>query len=156
VVEETLERLSEDLYKLSEKKLGELELPEDVHDGVLLARAIESPRAKRRQLRLVRSALRDTNWSSIQERARALIEHGSLPNRKSGSAEESSPETVWVARLVGEGVSGLDAFLGAYARADRTHLRQLVRSVERASGERRLKAERKLRDAVRSFLAEPR
>jgi ribosomal 50S subunit-associated protein YjgA (DUF615 family) len=47
----------------------------------------------------------------------------------------------------------MDAFLGEFPRADRTYLRQLVRAVERSSGDRRLKAERKLRSAVRGHLA---
>jgi ribosomal 50S subunit-associated protein YjgA (DUF615 family) len=61
-----------------------------------------------------------------------------------------------VVRLVGEGDAGIDSFLREFGQADRTHLRQLARSVERSTGERRLKAERKLRDAIRSFLTSAR
>jgi len=155
VLEETLERLSNDLCKLSDKRLALLELPETVHDAVLRTQAIESPRAKNRQLRLVRSALRETDWSSIQARLLSLLEHGTLPARAVDGSSDSDAEKLavgWIARLVADGFASLDAFLLEFPQADRTHLRQLIRVVERSSGERRLKAERKLRDAVRGFL----
>lgn len=152
VVEEALERLTIDLCKLSPKKLAALELPDTVAEAIEEYRAIESPRAKQRQLRLVRSELRDTDWSSLQKRLLLLLAHGTLPASEEGSPAEGSVEALWVTRLLGEGGPGLEAFVREHPRADRTHLRQLVRAAERASGDRRNKAERKLRDAVRGFL----
>jgi ribosomal 50S subunit-associated protein YjgA (DUF615 family) len=152
VLEATLERLSTDLARLGKKRLLELGLPEDVYETVLGAQAIESPRAKGRQLRLVRQALRSADWSTIHARLATLNDHGSLPV-KAGDDQGIAREAAWVARLVGEGGAGMDAFLGEFPRADRTYLRQLVRAVERSSGDRRLKAERKLRSAVRGHLA---
>jgi ribosome-associated protein len=152
VVEEALERLTTDLCRLSEKKVVALELPESLREAVLECRFIESPRAKQRQLRLVRSELRDIDWSSLQKRLLMLMAHGTLPVATEGSPAESSAEAKWVTRLLGEGGPGLEAFIREHPRADRTHLRQLVRATERASGDRRNKAERKLRDAVRGFL----
>jgi ribosome-associated protein len=152
VLEETLARLGADLSRLNEKKLGLLELPDDLHEALLALKAMESPRARARQLRLVRRALRDADWSGIQKRLLHLLEHGTVPSEAGKRDSEGTLELAWVARLVGEGFAGLDAFLVEFPRADRTHLRQLIRSVERSSGERRLKAERKLCDAVRGFL----
>ena len=152
VVEETLKRLSADLARLNEKKLGLLDLPEELFEAVRLAQALESDRARRRQLGLVRSALRDSDWASIQKRVLALLEHGTLPSQSGAASARNDREEAWAVRLLGEGDAGLDAFLREVPQADRTHLRQLVRSVERSSGDRRLKAERKLRDAVRSLL----
>lgn len=151
VLEETLERLSIDLTRLNDKRLVALELPEVLHDAVARAQTIESPRARNRQIRLVRSALRETDWSSIQARLVALLEHGTLPAR-TGDGSGAKVEASWVARLLGDGLANLDAFVVEFPQADRTHLRQLIRAVERSSGERRLRAERKLRDAVRGFL----
>jgi len=156
VVEDTLERLSANLYGLSKKKLVELDLPDELVEAVQLAHAIASPRARARQLRLVRSVLRDLDWSSINERTLTLLEHGVVSGRATTAGEATQPETAWVARLVGEGAPGLEAFLREFVRADRTHLRKCVRSVEKASGERRIKAERKLRDTVRSILTDRR
>jgi ribosome-associated protein len=152
VIEEALERLTADLCRLSEKKVIALDLPESVRDAVLECRAIESPRAKQRQLRLVRSELRDIDWSSLQKRLLMLVAHGTLPASTEGAPAESNVEATWVTRLLGEGGPGLEAFIREHPRADRTHLRQLVRAVERASGDRRNKAERKLGDSVRGFL----
>jgi ribosomal 50S subunit-associated protein YjgA (DUF615 family) len=151
-VEDALERLSIDLCKLTPKKLALLELPEPVSEAILMYRDIESPRAKQRQLRLVRSELRDIDWSSLQKRLLLLMAHGTVPPSTEGSPGETSVEATWVTRLLGEGGPGLEAFVREHPRADRTHLRQLVRATERASGDRRNKAERKLRDAVRGFL----
>jgi ribosomal 50S subunit-associated protein YjgA (DUF615 family) len=151
VVEEALERLTADLARVSDKKLALLGLPETALEALLEYRAIESPRAKTRQLRLVRSELRDSDWSSLQKRLLLLQAHGTLPP-VDGPADGGNREATWVTRLLGEGAPGMEAFLREHPRADRTHLRQLVRAVERASGDRRNKAERKLRDSVRSFL----
>jgi ribosome-associated protein len=152
VVEETLKRLSADLAGLSEKKLGQLELPDEILEAVQLARVLDSDRARRRQLGLVRSALRDSDWGSIQKRVLALLEHGSLPGQSGAASADSELEGSWAVRLLGEGNAGLDAFVREVPQADRTHLRQLIRSVDRSTGDRRLKAERKLRDHVRSLL----
>jgi ribosome-associated protein len=152
VVEDALERLTTDLCRLNEKRLAVLGLPEALTEAVLAYRAIESPRAKQRQFRLVRSELRDSDWSSLQKRLLLFMAHGSVPASTEESPPETSAEASWVTRLLGEGAAGLEAFIRDYPRADRTHLRQLVRATERASGDRRNKAERKLRDAVRGFL----
>jgi len=58
----------------------------------------------------------------------------------------------WTLRLVGEGQAGVDAFVAEFPRADRTHLRQLVRAVHKAEGDRRLRAEKQLTAALRGFL----
>jgi ribosomal 50S subunit-associated protein YjgA (DUF615 family) len=152
VVEEALDRLTKDLSSLSVKKLALLGLPDTAHEALLEYRAIESPRAKTRQLRLVRSELRDSDWASIQKRLLLLQAHGTLPAATDGVAKDEGAEATWVTRLLGEGAPGLEAFVREHPRADRTHLRQLIRAVQRASGERRNKAERKLRDSVRAFL----
>ena len=55
-------------------------------------------------------------------------------------------------RLLGEASVGLEAFLSKYPQADRTHLRQLVRNVQRATHGRRVEAEERLRSAVQGFL----
>src|SRR5688572_14062534 len=126
VVEDTLERLSWDLYGLTLKKLRDLELPDELLEAIELAKALDSPRARARQLRLVRGVLRDLDWSSIHERTLFLLEHGVLPGRAKAPGQATQPETVWVTRLLGEGAPGLEAFLREFVRVDRTHLRQCV------------------------------
>lgn len=48
---------------------------------------------------------------------------------------------------------GIDAFLAEYPRTDRARLVDLVRRVDRDTGNQRAKAERKLADVVENILA---
>jgi ribosomal 50S subunit-associated protein YjgA (DUF615 family) len=152
VVEETLARLSQDLCLLSKKKLAELELDEELVDVVSAVGSIKSPPARQRQLRLVRQALRNMDWAALRERVSYLLEHGSLPPESRAGSPAAGVEATWLARLLGEGFAGLDAFLLAYPRADRGRLEDLIHKIDRSSHERRVKAERKLADAIRSLL----
>ncbi len=153
VVEETLARLSTDLVKLSKKQLAALELPENIADPIAGVHAITSPPARQRQLRLVRIALRSTEWGAIRERVSHLLEFGVLP-ASDAAAGDATPglEARWLARLLGEGFAGLDAFITEHPRADRARLEDLIHRVDRSSHERRERAERKLADAIRGFL----
>lgn len=154
VTEEALARLSNELARLKAKQLAALRLPEEVEQSVLHLQAIASGPAKQRQLRLVRALLRDQDFGAVQNRLRLLLEHGSVPEPAFSAAAtaQSSREAEWLARLIGEGFSGLDAFIAAHPRADRTHLGQLVQSVRRSTHGRRSKAEQKLLHALRGFL----
>ena len=151
VKEEALARLSEDLIRVNEAKLGELELPEDLLDAVLGAQRIKSAPARTRQVRRIRALLRGVDYGSIHARVSALLERGSV-GPAAVDDEATRRETEWTLRLTGEGMAGLDAFLLEFPKADRTHLGQLVRAINKATHERRLKAEQRLRMALRSFL----
>jgi ribosome-associated protein len=152
VVEETLSRLVDDLCGLGSKQLTALDLPEAVLDTVRDAQAIKSIPARKRQLRLVRGALRVVEWSVIRERVSELMEHGRLSSGPASRGDSAGLEAVWIARLLGEGFVGLDAFLTEFPRADRVRLKDLIKQVDRSSHERRVRAERKLADAIRGFL----
>ena len=154
-VEDALTRIAQRLVELSPARLERLQLPEHVVDTVLDAQVIPAGAARTRQLRLVRSALRDQDWSSIQARVDALIKHGVVPSALEASAASTpaSAAPQWVARLLGEGDAGIEALLEIAPSADRGHLRQLLRLVDKANGtERRQKAEERLTNAVASAL----
>ena len=151
VQEESLARLTDDLVRVAETKLAELDLGEDLVDAILEARRIKSAPARNRQLRRVRALLRDADASAIRARLTALRESGSA-SATVGDGETNRRTASWTLRLVGEGPVGLEAFVSEFPQADRTHLRQLVRNVQRASHERRVKAEDRLAAALRSFL----
>lgn len=153
VVEETLARLGTDLVRLSKKQLASLELPENIAEAIAGVHAITSPPARQRQLRLVRIALRSTEWGAIRERVSHLLEYGTLPPSVAAPGDaEPGLEAKWLARLLGEGFAGLDAFITEHPRADRARLEDLIHRVDRSSHERRERAERKLADAIRGFL----
>lgn len=151
--EDALARLARELVGLGDRLLHRLGLPETVLEAVLEARLIASPRARERQLRVVRNMLRDAEWPTIRARLDELSVHGVV--RTAAPAEQSAPEAlerVWVVRLLGEGANALDALLAEHPTADRKHLRQLVRNIERSAPERRKRAEAKLASTIRFML----
>jgi ribosome-associated protein len=153
VKEEAMARLASDLCALSAKKLEQLELAEELSDAIGDARAITSAPAKNRQLRQIRTLLRDQDWVRLRTRLDTLLETGVAPGVGARPADPASDLSLsWTLRLVGEGQVGVDAFVAEFPRADRTHLRQLVRAVHKAEGDRRLRAEKQLTAALRGFL----
>jgi ribosome-associated protein len=153
VKEDAMARLAADLCKLTPKKLGQLELPEHVADAISDGRIMTSAPARMRQLRQIRNLLREQDWVQLRTRLDTLLETGVVPGLGTAPADPISDLSLsWTLRLVGEGSAGIEAFVAEFPRADRTHLRQLVRAVQKAEGERRLRAERQLTAALRGFL----
>lgn len=146
--EEALSRLARQLAELAPKQLARLELPESVLEALDVATVIDSPRARERQLRVVRNTLRDAPWPTIRAQLDELLERGTV----SAHHKSAGREREWVVRLLGEGKPGLDALLAEHPTADRKHLRQLVRNVERSAPERRGRAEAKLAATLKLML----
>jgi len=154
VVEESLARLSTTLCEIAPRRLAALDLPEAVDTAVRDALPMKDPRARKRQLGLVRVALRNADWAAIQERVRYHAEGRAPPApTEDGHGPAAGAGAVWVARLLGEGFVGLDAFLAEHPRTDRARLVELIRRVDRGTGDQRAKAERKLADVVANILA---
>jgi ribosome-associated protein len=153
VQEDALARLAKELACLNERRLQQLDLPELVLDAIRDAQTISSAPARNRQIRVVRGALRDSDWPLIRVRLANLVSCGSVSQ---AGARTDSPgagaEARWVMRLLGEGSSALEALIELCPNADRTYLRQLVRGVQRSSSERRQKAEQNLLETVRGLL----
>ena len=146
VREDALARLAKELSELGDKRLERLELPEPVLEALDEVRRIRSLAARARQLRVVRAALRAADWPAIRARVDGLLEHGTVGTAVDAKVRE------WVVRLVGEGTKAMDELLAAHPKADRTHLRQLVRSAASGSEDRRRRAEQKLVQALRSLM----
>lgn len=146
--EEALARLARQLAELTPKQLARLELPESVLEALDEASVIDSARARGRQLRVVRNTLRDAPWPTIRAQLDELLAHGTV----STSHKSEGREREWVVRLLGEGKPGLDALLAEHPTADRKHLRQLIRNVERSAPERRGRAEAKLAATLKFML----
>jgi ribosome-associated protein len=153
VKEDALARLATDLCTLSAKKLGQLGLAEELVDAVTGGKAIPPSSARNRQMRQIRVLLRDQDWMKLRTQLDVMLETGVVPGLGTAPADPVSDLCLsWTLRLVGEGHGGVEAFVGEFPRADRTHLRQLVRAVQKAEGERRQRAERTLTQALRGFL----
>jgi ribosome-associated protein len=155
-VETALARLASDLVEQSATRLQRLGLPDPVLDAVLDARTIKSFAARKRQLRVVRGALRSSDWSIIRARLDALVRHGTIPGAlaltESTAPSPAAQAQQWVVRLLGEGAEAIEALLKLCPTADRSHLRTLVRQVEKGELERKKKAEARLAAAVESLL----
>jgi ribosome-associated protein len=151
--EDALSQLAAELSALDDKRLQRLELPESVLDAIHEVRRIESLRARARQLRVVRSALRDASWPAIRAQLDQLVVHGKVgPVSVAISPPSDAQAREWVVRLLGEGRKALDELMAAYPTADRKYLSQLSQAAASGSPERRKRAELKLVRALRSLL----
>jgi ribosome-associated protein len=113
------------LVKQSDKTLAKLNLPEDALHAVQETRRIENPSARKRSLRLVRTALRAMDVEELRRRIEDLA-YAAPKSEQQLSAER------WAARLVDGGESELSAFVEAHPAADRQRFRALVRNVKKA------------------------
>jgi ribosome-associated protein len=147
VREDALSRLAAELCELGEKQLQRLELPEEVTDAIEETQRIRSLPARARQMRVVRSALRDAAWPEIRARLDQLRAHGTV-----STAGSDAPAQEWLVRLLGEGSRGVDALLAEHPGADRKHLAALIRNAQSSSPERRRRAQVKLIQTLRSLL----
>jgi ribosome-associated protein len=147
--EDALEQLADDLTRINRAQLAQLELDEELLDAIELAQSIKSPPGRQRQIRAVRTTLRDTDWWALRSALDHLREHGTVAARTS----EDGVETAWVVRLLGEGGVAIDELLAAHPNADRSRLRTLIRNTQKAGADRRKKAEKELARAVREILA---
>ncbi len=141
--EDALARLAKSLSELSEAKLEKLELPEEVLDAILSAKAMRSHGARNRQLRIVRGQLRSNNWPAIVARLDQLQKHGRV-NPLGPRAASDAQAREWIVKLLGQGNEALNALLEVHPELDRKHIRTLVRNIQNSSAERRARAEDKL------------
>jgi ribosome-associated protein len=150
--EDALSRLARELTGLSTRSLAALELDEGILDAVEHAKVMATPQALQRQLRVVRSALREADWPVLRARVDQLLVHGTatLASPSDGGAAQR-----WVVRLLGEGEVALSELLEAHPTADRKHLRQLVRSALGSNAERRKRVEAKLAQNLQLLIRAP-
>lgn len=151
-VEEGLAKLSRELVDTKSAWLAKLELPEPLQDAIHDAQLIKSPIAKNRQMRIVRRELRSADWQKIQKLLQLLNTHGALPSTGSGASASDSEAKRWSTRLIAEGAPALSELVAQFPDTDRTHLRQLIRNVEKAPKDKRAKAEQKLLEALAEII----
>jgi len=137
-----LAQVASKLVDLAPKQLAKLQLPEELCEAVAGARAMSNDTARNRQLRVVRKIIREGATEQIEQALHRLL------NPEPGS----SPSDRWVARLVQEGDPAIDAFVQDFPAAERQRLRQLVRSVARASETQLATKRRALRRALLAWM----
>ncbi|HYQ00049.1 MAG TPA: ribosome biogenesis factor YjgA [Polyangiaceae bacterium] len=135
------------LITISERQLLRLELSEDVLRVIQDTRLITSPTARGRGLRLIRQELRGLELSELRDRLEDLS-HPSTRARKA-----STPADEWRKRLLDGGEAEFAEFLAQYARAERQHLRTLLRNARSAPAASKNKALSALTQALRDAMS---
>jgi ribosome-associated protein len=151
--EDALSRLARDLAALSARNLAALELDEGILDAVEHARALSSPPAVQRQLRVVRSALRAADWPVLRARVEQLRVHGTATL---ATPSDDGLAQRWLVRLLGEGEGALSELVEAHPSADPKYLGQLVRSALGSSAARRKRVEAKLTQNLKLLIRQRR
>jgi len=146
--ETALAELAARLLTASPRALAALELDDDALSAVADAKLIESPSARGRALRRVRSTLRGTDWLTVLRRLDAWA-GGMSPD-----ALSESEAARHAALLSAQGDPGLSQFLAEFPHADRARLRQLVQNVRRAPEAKREKVRRQLESLIQATLDE--
>jgi ribosome-associated protein len=124
-----LQDLGEQLVSLDPARLSTLDLPERLHDAVLLARTITRHEARRRQMQYIGRLMRDVEPAPLEAAFKRWSE---------GPAEEKARFAAlerWRTRLLDE-ATGIDDFVAEHPSADRRELADLVHAAraERTSG----------------------
>ncbi len=133
------------LTTISERHLLRLQLSEEVLRVVQDTRRITSPGARARALRLVRQELRGLDLGLLRERSKTC--------RTRTRAAASTPADDWRKRLLDGGEAEFAAFLEQYARAERQHLRTLLRNARAAPAASKNKALGVLTQALRDAMS---
>ena len=124
-----LQDLGEQLVSLDPARLRTLDLPERLHDAVLLARSITRHEARRRQMQYIGRLMRDVDPVPLAT---------ALKRWSEGPAEEKARFAAlerWRTRLLDD-ATGLADFIAEHPSADRAELADLVHAAraERTSG----------------------
>ena len=124
-----LQDLGEQLVSLDPARLRTLDLPERLHDAVLLARTITRHEARRRQMQYIGRLMRDVDPAPLAT---------ALKRWSEGPAEEKARFAAlerWRTRLLDD-ATGLADFVAEHPSADRAELADLVHAAraERTTG----------------------
>jgi ribosome-associated protein len=135
-----------ELLPLSEARWIAFGVPQIAIDKLLDARKIKSHSARDRHLRLIRSTLRDFDWSLIRRKLDRL--KAGLPIGE--DVVPAANVVTWTEQLLVQGDAGLARFAEEYPSADRKRLRTLVRNVTGAPDMKRGKTRQALERAVQN------
>jgi ribosome-associated protein len=126
-----LQQLGVALLEIPEQDWRALELPDALVAALRDARQMPSHGARKRQLQFVGKLMRTIDPGPIH----AYFEQRRLSDRQQAQRQHALED--WRDRLIEQGDSAIDAYLGKYPAADRQHLRQLVRGAQKEQTENR-------------------
>lgn len=146
-MQETRE-LGKQLVALSEKQLGDFDLPEPLLTAIQQAQKLPKRDALRRQLQYIAKQLHDLDTETIRNQLE-LLDHQSMAARQQFHRVEG-----WRDRILSEGDPAIDQLMATTPNADRQHLRTLFRQAQReARAEKPPTAARKLFAYLRDLLS---
>lgn len=121
---EALQDIGLELVKRSKETLVTFDLPEALFDAVIEAKRLTKNEAKRRQMQFIGRLMRDIDPAPIRKKLEELRGESAEHNALLHETER------WRERLLADERS-FEEFARNFPRADLSHLRSLVRSVQK-------------------------
>jgi ribosome-associated protein len=120
-----LRQLGIELLEFSDDALRQLDMPDNLLDALRTAKRISANSARKRQLQYVGKLLREIDVAPLQDAVEARRHQHATHTREFHQLETLRD------RLLTEGDAALGDVLAVFPRADRQHLRKLVRQARR-------------------------
>lgn len=117
--------LSEEISELSVTQINTLELPENIHKAILEVSKMPHKGARKRLLKYITGQLNKIDVEPILEKL------ARIKNKSAHGVREHHIVERWRDRLVKGGQEALTAFLNEHPEADRQHVRQLLRNIQK-------------------------
>jgi ribosome-associated protein len=117
--------LSEELSELSAVQVKYLELPDNIHKGVMEVSGMPHKGARKRLLKFITGQLNKIDIEPILEKL------ARMKNKSAHAAREHHIVERWRDRLIAGGNNVLTEFLNEQPDADRQQLRQLLRNIQK-------------------------
>ncbi|WP_262964440.1 ribosome biogenesis factor YjgA [Methylobacter psychrophilus] len=117
--------LSEELSELSAAQVKYLELPDNIHKGVMEVSGMPHKGARKRLLKFITGQLNKIDIDPILEKL------ARMKNQSAHAVREHHIVERWRDRLIAGGNNALTEFLNEQPDADRQQLRQLLRNIQK-------------------------
>lgn len=118
---DALQDIGEELTQLNPQQLDSIELPENLRDAVLAARAMKRNEARRRQMQYVGKLMRQVDPAPIRARLDGFLSVSAEHTARLHRIER------WRERLLAD-PAALAEFIAAHPAADSQQLRTLIRN----------------------------
>ena len=117
--------LGEEISELSVAQISLLELPDTIHKAIIEVSKMPHKGARKRLLKFITGKLHKIDIEPILEKL------ARIKNKSAHGVREHHIVERWRDRLVKDGHEALTAFLNEQPDADRQHLRQLLRNIQK-------------------------
>ena len=120
-----LSALAEELVALSSSQLDALDLTDDLNKAIVSATGMPPKGARKRQMKFITGLLRKLDVELLREKLARIT------NQSAHAVREHHRVERWRDRLIAEGNDALTGLMVDYPRADRQHLRQIMRNAQK-------------------------